>query len=339
MNKDVAIIGAGPVGLFGVFACGMQKLSCVVIDSLEKVGGQCAKVYPEKPIYDIPVFKEITGQELIDKLMIQIEPFKPEILLNSLIENLTALEDGYLVIAGDKEIKVKAIIIAAGAGVFAPMKPAIDGIENFEKSVLYYIDNFNVFENKTVAIAGGGDSAIDWAIHLSEIAKKVYLIHRRNSFRAQPASLDKIEILKQKNLEMMVPFQIKSIKGDEEKKFIEIIRLEESSSGSEKVLELEIDFLLPCFGLKSDLNFLSNWNLELMNGRASINPLTCETSRHGIYAIGDGAQYPHKRKLILTGFSEAMQAAQHIYSYINPGKAPIIGHSTTTGIPKIEKDK
>lgn len=336
MIFDVAIIGAGPVGLFGVFACGMQKLSCIVLDALDQPGGQCVCVYPEKNIYDIPVFSKITGKGLIEKLQEQISPFEAKIIQNSFVVEIEKIGEIFEVKTKDaKKYKAKSIIIASGAGAFGPNRPPIEFIEEFEnRQVFYYVENFKKFKNKKVAIVGGGDSAIDWTLHLANLAEKIYLIHRRNVFKAQPHSLDllkKFEI--EGKIEQIVPYQLKHLKIAGEK----IVGIEVESLEGEKK-ELEIDFLLPAFGLKSDFTFLENWNLELSHGKIIINPTTCQTSREGIYAIGDCAHYEHKRKLILSGFAEAAQAATHIFSYVNPDKTPVIGHSTSTGIPHISKD-
>jgi thioredoxin reductase (NADPH) len=209
--KDVLIIGGGPVGIFSIFACGMQNLSCVLVDALDELGGQCAKIYPEKAIYDIPGYPKITGRELVNNLIEQARPFKADIVLNSAIEKIEK-EDGIFKAktASGLVIEAKAIIIAAGSGIFEPNRPNLEGIlEQENKSVFYYVENFGIFKNKVVAIAGGGDSAIDWCLEISKIASKIYLIHRRDAFKAHPSSLSEVSELG--NVEKLIPNTIKAL--------------------------------------------------------------------------------------------------------------------------------
>ena len=328
MNFDVVIIGGGPVGIFSIFACGMQKLSCAIVDSMDKLGGQCAKIYPEKAIYDIPGFKKITGKGLVDNLLEQAEPFKYKSYLNSNVLDIKK-EDGVFKVklADESIITGKSVIIAAGAGIFEPNRPDLEHILSLEgKSVLYFIDNFEIFKNKKVMVAGGGDSALDWVINIAPYAEKLFLVHRRDSFKAQPSIVDEMNALP--NLEKIIPFTLGEL--HQENFELKSVTLKDMKGNVRKE---EVDFLLPCYGLKNNLRFLESWGLELESGKVVVNPTTMQTSIKGIYAIGDCVAYNNKRKLILTGFSEASQAALDIFSYVFPDKAPLVGHSTTLGVP------
>lgn len=323
--KEVAIIGGGPVGIFSIFACGMQNLSCVLIDALDAVGGQCSCVYPEKNIYDIPGIPEIRADDLVQQLMKQAEPYKPELRLNSFVRTITREEDGVfcLHINDSEKIYAKAILLALGAGIFAPFKPDLIDLSKFEgKNVLYKITNLEQFKNKRVAIAGGGDSAVDWALTLSEIAEKVYLIHRREFIKAHPASWEKVKT--SNKIELKIPYQLSSIKQQDNAFAGVYIK---NATDEEELLN--VDYLLPCFGLKSDISFLCDWNLEVEHNRIVIDPTTARTSLPGIYAIGDCVTYNNKRKLILTGFAEAAGFALDVFGYLYPDRAPVVGHSTT----------
>lgn len=344
--NDVAIIGGGPVGIFSIFAFGMQGLNCTIIDALDKLGGQCSTLYPDKTIYDIPAFVEITGKDLTDNLIKQAMPFKPNIHLNSFVEEITLEDDHYVLEIKKQEateqIRAKAIVIALGSGVFKPMTIDGIGLEKFEgKNVFYRIENNEKFAGKKVAIVGAGDSAIDWALELADKAQKVYLIHRRDFVKAHPASWQKV--LTNPNIEVKIPYQVVGLSennGEFNPSSKEQTALENTSSFGGIIIAhectkelLEVDYVLPCLGHKLNLGFLTNWNLELTNNRISVDPTTMRTSKPGIYAIGDCVSYNNKRKLILTGFSEAANCATDIFTYLYPDRALKVGHSTTLGVP------
>ena len=328
--RDVAIIGAGPVGLFAVFQCGMLGLSCHVIDSLEQIGGQCSALYPEKPIYDIPAFPEVSGATLIKNLEAQAAPFDPNYILNSKVVSLSS-ENGlwHLTTNGDVTLYAKKIIIAAGGGAFGPNKPPLEGLHDYEgTSVFYCVREKEAFKDKRVVIAGGGDSAVDWAIALSDVATSVHLIHRRDKFRAAPESIRKLENLSQAGLvHIETPYQLKSLKGNNG------VLSGVCVSGKNNDKDIEADVLLPFYGLSMELGPIKDWDLDLNNAYININPATCQTSVAGIYAVGDIVSYQNKLKLILTGFSEAAMAAHAIYKEIHPDKELHFEYSTTKGIP------
>jgi thioredoxin reductase (NADPH) len=330
MHKtDVLVIGAGPVGLFTVFQAGMLGMKCHVVDNLDMVGGQCSALYPEKPIYDIPAYAEITAANLIKNLCAQNEKFKPEYHLEQQVENVT--NDGksfHAITSKGVEIQSKIVIIAAGAGSFTPNRPPLENLEQYEnKSVFYLVKNMEDFRGKKIAIAGGGDSAIDWAINLANIAEKIYLIHRREKFRAAPESLNQIaELEKQGKIELVVPYQLHKLEGTNgilEKVIVADL------DGNEKALDANI--LLPFFGLATDLGPIKNWGIGLEHFHVNVNQSSSETNIPGVYAVGDVAHYPGKVKLILVGFSEAALALHHAYERVFDGKALHFEYSTTKG--------
>ena len=296
-KTDVLIIGAGPVGLFAIFELGLLNISTQIVDNLDKPGGQCAELYPEKPIYDIPSHISITGQELTDSLLKQVKPFKPIYHLNQQVDIIKKLENGEWLIETSikKKIQAKCIVIAAGAGSFIPRRLPIKNIEKFEdKNVLYSVRNKSIFQNKRVLIAGGGDSALDWTNELSKFAK-ISLIHRRKEFRAAPDSISKMLELERNGKLNFIIGQIKNI--------------EEANNNSINVVyehyneikNTEVDFLLPFFGLKMDLGPIPNWGLRLKDNLIEVDTEKFETSVPNIFAIGDINTYPGKLKLILSG--------------------------------------
>ncbi len=332
-KTDVAIIGAGPVGLFAVFECGMMKMDCHVIDALSEVGGQCTALYPEKPIYDIPAHPEILAGDLIKNLEKQIAPFNPTYHLGQNVVAITPTEDNRwdIMTSGNVKINAKAIIIAAGVGAFGPNRPPLDDIEAFEsKSVFYFVKSREQFRDKKIVIAGGGDSAIDWALSLSELAKKVYVVHRRPKFRAAPDSVEKLENLAKNGnvVEMVIPYQLSGLKGQDGQ--LEQVMVK-TLKGEEKALDA--DTLLPFFGLSMNLGPISEWGLSLDNSHIKVKPTTNETSAAGVFAIGDVATYENKQKLILTGFAEAAAAAHKIRQMVYPDEVFHFEYSTTKGVP------
>lgn len=330
-NTDIVIIGAGPVGIFSVFQAGMLGMKCVVVDSLKHTGGQCSALYPEKPIYDIPGFKSVSGQDLISNLENQADPFNPKYILGETVDEIKKLESGIFVLSTSKGTKIsaKAIFISGGAGSFGPNRPPIDGIEEYEeKSVFYSVRNKKDFAGKTIAIAGGGDSALDWVVELSPIVKKIYLIHRRAKFRGMDSTIEKVKELAEKsNVELITPYQLHNIKGEGGKlEYLDVIDLDGNT------LSLKCDVLLPFFGLKMDLGPILDWGLNIDKKQIEVSPNSMQTNISGIYAIGDIATYLGKLKLILCGFSEAAMACHDAYNIVFPDKALHFEYSTTKGI-------
>lgn len=328
---DVAIIGAGPVGLFSVFQLGMLGMKCVVIDALDSIGGQCSALYPEKPIYDIPAYPEISAQGLIDNLHAQISPFEPQFILSDLVESISRASTSLLIeTKKGRLIKSKAIILANGCGAFGPNRPPIDGIESFEdKSVFYSIKNVEIFRGKNIVIAGGGDSAVDWAVELAKTSNKIFLVHRRDKFRAADAMVSKmLQLVQEGRIDLVTPYQLSALNGQNGiLNSVEVIDLD----GNQRLLDA--DYMLSFFGLKMDVGPMLNWGLKLNNNHVLVDPASMQTSENGIFAIGDIADYPGKLKLILTGFSESAIAAHNIYKIIFPEKALHFEYSTTKGVP------
>lgn len=330
--RDVTIIGAGPVGIFAVFQCGMMGLSCNVIDSLDEIGGQCTALYPEKPIYDIPAFPKIDAGLLIQNLVEQAKPFDPHYHLGNQVVSICNNDADWKIKTSDNCIFYsKAIIIAAGAGAFGPNKPPLKDIEKYEgHSVFYSIRDKNKFKNKNIVIAGGGDSAVDWAIALSEIANSLYLVHRRDKFRALPETIEKLHhFVSIKKISLFTPYQLSELQGSDSQ--LKSVIVKDKQSNLEKI---DADFLLPFYGLSTDLGPINQWNLTIEKGEIITNPTTAETNITGIYAIGDIAAYNNKKKFILTGFSEAAFAAQHIYANFYPERSQHFEYSTTKGVPQ-----
>jgi thioredoxin reductase (NADPH) len=329
---DVAIIGAGPVGLFAAFECGMLRLKTVLIDALGEIGGQCAALYPEKPIYDIPAHPAIEAAELIAKLEQQIAPFNTPRLLGRRVEGLKGASGNFELLTNAKDsIKAKAVIIAAGAGAFGPNRPPLDDLEAYEASgaVQYYVKKREDFRGKRVVIAGGGDSAVDWALALKAIATSVHVIHRRPKFRAAPetaAQLDAAAAAGQ--IKLVIPYQLHGLQGAGGKlTAVEVADLENN------ILQIPADVLLPFFGLAMELGPIAEWGVALERSHVAVTPATCESSIPGIFAIGDIASYPGKLKLILQGFSEAAMASHAIHPIVFPDTALHFEYSTSKGIP------
>ena len=331
-TTDVVIIGAGPVGLFAVFECGMLSMRCHVIDTLGAVGGQCVALYPEKPIYDIPGYPRIDAGELIARLEEQVAPFAPVYHLDQQVETLTPGKDGrwLLTTTSGTRIDARAVIIAAGVGAFGPNRPPLAGIERFEgKSVFYLVSRREDFRDKRVVVAGGGDSAVDWALSLVEVAARVMVVHRRPKFRAAPESA---EILNQlaaaDRLDLVIPYQLAALEGANDQITAVIVRTLE---GEDR--RLEADVLLPFFGLAMNLGPINDWGLNLDHHHIGVDPATGVTNLPGVFAIGDIATYPGKLKLILSGFSEAAMAAYAIYPLVHPDQELHFEYSTTKGLP------
>lgn len=332
IDTDVAIIGAGPAGMFAVFELGMLKIRSALIDALPELGGQCTALYPEKPIYDIPAHPAIDGGNLISRLEQQIAPFDAARLLGRRVENLRGVV-GEFVIGTDQGdiVRAKAIVIAAGAGAFGPNRPPLDDLLVYEATgaVRYSVRQREELRGRHVVIAGGGDSAVDWALALRGIAKSLKFVHRRAKFRAAPDSTDQLsKAAARGDVEMVIPFVLHALHGsDGNLEFVEVADL----NGATK--RLRADVLLPLFGLSTDLGPIAGWSLALERHHVVVAQATCETSRSGIFAIGDVAQYPGKLKLILQGFSEAAMAAHAIFPIVSPGTALHFEYSTTKGVP------
>lgn len=330
-TTDVIVIGAGPVGLFAVFECGMMRLKCHVVDALEMVGGQCSALYPEKPIYDIPAYPKILAGELIENLKKQAEPFDPIYHLGQQVIKLDKNERDLWQVetSTGQRIEGKAVLIAAGVGAFGPNRPPLENLEEFEeKSVFYYVKNREDFRGKNIVIAGGGDSAVDWALSLAEIAKSVSVIHRRPKFRAAPESEAQLHALtKQGKIDLVIPYQLEGLAGKEG--ILEKVIVKSLEGG---LREIEADCLLPFYGLAMNLGPIATWGLQLNTTHVKVDPQDLSTTLPGIFAIGDIASYPYKLKLILTGFAEAAQAAHAIRAFIHPGEVYHFEYSTTSGV-------
>jgi len=329
IKTDIIIIGAGPTGLFTVFEAGLLGLKCHIIDSLVKPGGQCSEIYPNKPIYDIPAYPEIMAGDLIHKLLDQIKPFDPGYTMSESAVELKK-SDGEFIITTDKNTKIKGkvVAIAGGLGNFEPRKPNLENIDKYEENGLVYkIINKDDFKDKNVIISGGGDSALDWTLELSKIAKKVTLIHRRNEFRGAVESVKQIQKLKDKNIvDVITPAQLVAINGRDEVESIDL-------KVNEEIVTIETDFIIPLYGLIPKMNIFKNWGLNIEKNAISVNnALDYSTNIKGIYAIGDINHYPGKLKLILSGFHEAAVMCHSAYNYINPDKKNILKYTTVSGI-------
>jgi len=331
-RTDVAIIGAGPVGLFAVFECGMLRMKCHVIDALEMAGGQCTALYPEKPIYDIPGSPAVTAADLIERLQEQAAPFEPVYHFGEQVVGLSESGDGRWLVetAAGTRIDARAVIIAAGSGAFGPNRPPLAGLEAYEgSSVFYLVRKRQDFAGKRVVIAGGGDSAVDWALSLVDIAERISVVHRRAKFRAAPESAARLDALgKEGRLDLVTPYQLAGLEGEGGQ--LTGVRVADLD-GAEKLLPA--DALLAFFGLSMNLGPIAAWGLDLERHLIKVDPATAATSRPGLFAVGDIATYPGKLKLILTGFAEAAQAAHAIRPLVYPDEVLHFEYSTTKGVP------
>ncbi len=330
ISTDILIIGAGPTGLFAVFEAGLLKLKCHIIDALPQPGGQLSELYPKKPIFDIPGFPSVGAQELIDNLMEQIKQFQPGFTLNERAETIDKLEDGTFIVTTDKGTKhhAKAVAIAGGLGSFEPRKPVIEDLNFYEdKGVEYFVRNPEKFRDKKIVIAGGGDSALDWSIFLSDVAKEVTLVHRRNEFRGALDSVEKVqELKKQGKINLITPAEVVRLNGAEHLESLVV------NTGNAE-MTLQADYFIPLFGLTPKLGPIANWGLEIEKNAIVVNnALDYQTNIEGIYAIGDINTYPGKLKLILCGFHEATLMCQSIYNRLNPGKKYVLKYTTVSGV-------
>ena len=327
IETDVVIIGAGPVGLFAVFELGLYDLKCHLIDILDRPGGQCAELYPEKPIYDIPAWPMITGQDLTEKLLEQIEPFHPEFHFNRMVTGFKKRDDGrFEVVTDENEVLIaKAVVIAAGGGSFQPKRPPVPGIEAYEDtSVFYSVRRIEDFRGQDLLIVGGGDSALDWTLNLQPVAKSVTLVHRRPEFRAAPDSVNKMFALNEKGeLDFQVG-QVKELKGADGKLEAAVIK------GPDGDVEVACTRLLPFFGLTMKLGPIADWGLNLHENLIEVDTEKFETNIPGVFAIGDINWYPGKLKLILSGFHEAALMTQAVKRIVSPDEKVVFQYTTSS---------
>ena len=327
IETDCLIIGAGPVGLFSVFELGLLDIKCHIIDILDRPGGQCAELYPDKPIYDIPGIPEISGENLTKSLLDQIKPFNPIFHLSTIVNELKRLENDKWEVVTDSEkvFHTKVIVIAAGGGSFQPKKPPIEGIDEYEnKSVFYSIKNIENFENKKILIVGGGDSALDWVLTLYEKSNNLTLIHRRKEFRAAPDTTNKVLDLIEKGSIDFHLGQVKELSGSNG------LLTSVTCKNKEDEQEIECDVMLPFFGLTMKLGPIANWGLNLEENLINVDTEKFETNQKGIFAIGDINSYPGKLKLILCGFHEGALMAQKAHEYIYPDKKVVFQYTTSS---------
>jgi len=324
---DVVIVGAGPCGLFAIFELGLLDISCHVVDILDRPGGQCAELYPEKPIYDIPALPIVTGQELTDRLMEQVKPFNPVFHFNQMVTALERTEDGGFELRtdGDVVLRCKAVVVAAGGGSFQPKKPPIPGIDAYEgTSVFYSVKKMEALRGRDVLVVGGGDSALDWTLNLQPIARSMTLLHRRDDFRAAPDSVNKMRKLVADGAMRFMIGQVTGLKGSAGRLETALVK------GPEGVFEVATNALLPFFGLTMKLGPVADWGLRLEEERIPVDTEKFETSTPGIFAIGDINYYPGKLKLILSGFHEAALMAQQVFHIKNPGERLVFQYTTSS---------
>lgn len=331
IQTDICIIGAGPVGLFAVFEAGLLKMRCHLIDTLPQVGGQLSEIYPHKPIYDIPGYPDIKAQELVDRLMEQIAPFKPEFTLGERVETLVKQDDGsYLVGTNDGTlVHAQVVVIAGGLGCFEPRKPEVEGLAQFEggKGVEYMVKNPEHFRGKRLVLAGGGDSALDWTIFLSDVAERVTLIHRGDTFRGAPDSAEKVfELAREGAIDLILQSNLVGVTG------ADTLR-EVSFMGRDKVKQsIQADYLIPLFGLSPKLGPIANWGLNIDKSAIEVNTFDYSTNIERIFAIGDINTYVGKLKLILCGFHEGALMAQSAFKYVYPDQKLSFKYTTVYGV-------
>jgi len=339
IKTDILIIGAGPTGLFAVFEAGLLKLKCHLIDALPQAGGQCSEIYPKKPIYDIPGFPEVLAGDLVDNLMEQIKPFQPGFTLGERADSIEKLDDGSFIVTTNKGTKHHApiVAIAGGLGSFEPRKPQLENLSKFEDNgVAYIIRDPEIYRDKKVLIAGGGDSALDWSIFLADVASEVTLIHRRNEFRGALDSVEKVQELKDLGkINLITPAEIIELKGKEHLSSVVV-----QKTDSKEHIEVEVDSFIPLFGLSPKLGPIGDWGLEIEKNAIKVdNTLDYQTNIPGVYAIGDVNTYPGKLKLILCGFHEATLMCQSAYQRIFPDKKYVMKYTTVGGITGFDGSK
>ena len=332
ITTDIVIIGAGPVGLFAIFEAGLLKMRCHLVDYLPQVGGQLSEIYPKKPIYDIPGYPSVLAQELVDNLMLQAKPFNPTFTLGERIESLQKNDERDFVLTTNMGtvINAKTVVIAGGLGCFEPRKPEIENLQKYEngKGVNYMILEPEKYRNQKMVIAGGGDSALDWAIFLSDVCSELTLVHRSESFRGAPDSVNKVmQLAQQGKINLLLNSSIASISG---KNVLETVEIENLKT--QQKTNLSTDNLIPLFGLSPKLGPIENWGLNLDKNAIEVNTVDYSTNISGVYAIGDINSYPNKLKLILCGFHEAALMSHSAYKYINPGIKYTMKYTTVQGV-------
>ena len=334
IKTDILIVGAGPVGLFTVFEAGLLKLKCHLIDVLPQAGGQLTEIYPKKPIYDIPGFPSILAGDLVNNLMEQIAPFKPGFTFGERAETIEKVDDKMFLLTTNRGTKIQApvIAIAGGLGCFEPRKPPIEGLANFEdKCVEYIIKNPELYRNKKILIAGGGDSALDWTIFLSEVSKEVTLVHRRTSFRGALDSVDKVmELAQSGKINLITNAQAKTVSGEGKLQYVGI------STKVGEDLKIEVDHFIPLFGLSPKLGPIGEWGLNINKSAIDVDTVDYSTNVPGIYAIGDINTYEGKLKLILSGFHEGTLMVQSAFKYIYPDAKLSFKYTTVAGVNGFE---
>jgi thioredoxin reductase (NADPH) len=326
-ETDILIIGAGPVGLFTVFEAGLLGLECELVDNLDKIGGQCIELYPDKPIYDIPGVANQTGREHIEALLAQIKPFNYKVNLNTRVESIKKEKDNWIVKTNnDLSFLTKNIFIAAGAGSFESRRPPVENPDKFlGNGIEYAVRDIKKYKDKEIAIFGGGDSALDWSVELAKTAKKVYLVHRRDEFRgAKHTESQMRELVKSGKIELKIPYVIKSINGDEKFNGVDLMHFE-----SKEVESINCDEALFFFGLNKQLGPILDWEVELEEKKISVNTENFQTNKEGIFAVGDINTYPGKLDLILCGFHETTLAVQEAFKRIRPGERVPFGYTTS----------
>src|SRR5690606_20825723 len=330
ITTDICVIGAGPEGLFSVFEAGLLKMRCHVMDALPQVGGQLSEIYPHKPIYDIPGYPEVKAQELVDKLMEQIAPFKPTFTLGERVETVSKQEDGSFIVGTSDHTQVhcKVVVIAGGLGCFEPRKPAIDQLEHFEgKGVAYMVKDPELFRNKKIVLAGGGDSALDWTIYLANVAESVTLVHRGETFRGAPDSAEKVfKLAEDGKINLILKSNVVKINGNGHLKEVVV------ADNANQSRVIDADYLVPLFGLSPKLGPIADWGLQIDKNAIVVNTFDYSTNVPGIFAIGDINTYPGKLKLILCGFHEAALMAQSAYKFVYPNQHLSFKYTTVNGI-------
>lgn len=330
ITTDICIVGAGPVGLFAVFEAGLLKMRCHLIDALPQPGGQLSEIYPRKPIYDIPGYPAIMAHELVENLLAQIAPFKPGFTLGERVDQIIRHEDGSMIVktADGTAVHCNVLVIAGGLGCFEPRKPDIKGLDAFEgKGVYYMVKDPEKFRGREVVIAGGGDSALDWTIFLADIAKRITLIHRNETFRGAPDSADKVfKLANQGKIGLLLQSNVVSLHGNGHLKELMVNKNDETTA------TLTSDFFIPLFGLSPKLGPIANWGLNISKSAIEVNTLDYSTNIERIYAIGDINTYPGKLKLILTGFHEAAMMCQSAFRFVYPGQHLSFKYTTVNGV-------
>lgn len=332
VNTDIVIVGAGPVGLFAIFETGLLKMRCHLVDYLPQVGGQLSEIYPKKPIYDIPGYPSVLAQDLVENLMKQAEPFKPSFTLGERIETLVKRDERDFVLTTNMgtEIQAKVVVIAGGLGCFEPRKPEVSGLEKFEngKGVNYMILDPEKYRGQKMVIAGGGDSALDWTIFLSDICSELTLVHRSESFRGAPDSVNKVmKLAEEGKINLLLNTNILSVSGSEVLENVELVNAKTQEKNT-----IKSDHLIPLFGLSPKLGPIENWGLNVDKTAIEVNTDDYSTNIPGVYAIGDINTYKNKLKLILCGFHEAALMSHSAYKYMNPGVKYTMKYTTVQGV-------